>query len=319
MRRASLWMAWILASPSVLVLADGPPYKSVVELRKAHDKALLRDVLDYLAKNPKAEDRDEGYTLLFDTAIEHDWFAETEAAARRYIADQPEGAARPLAQIVATMARAKAGKFGEALASYKELMRGITKPEQEEFAVNFSENLASAATTAGEFKIARQVYESLLDKFKESAELRTMVQDHLTRLERVGKRAPVVVATDVFGKEVRLSDLKGKYVLIDFWSTNIAPCLAELPNLQAAYAKYHDKGFEVIAVSLDENPDAVVDFVKARKLGWKHIHNATGGSDLVDAIGGSSLPASFRVHPPGGITPKSSGGGGSDCESHTWA
>ena len=110
-----------------------------------------------------------------------------------------------------------------------------------------------------------------------------------------------MTAVDLAGAPIRLEDLRGKYVLVDFWATWCAPCVVELPRLQAAYAKYHAKGFEVVAVSLDETRSAVVDFVKARKLPWKQVHNATGNGDLGEAFGVKNIPATFLIDPKGTI------------------
>ena len=75
------------------------------------------------------------------------------------------------------MSRAQAGKYAEALGRYKELMRGLGKEDQEEFAANFTDTLANAATAAGEYSVARQVYETLLERYGESPTLRQKIRD----------------------------------------------------------------------------------------------------------------------------------------------
>src|SRR5579864_3381656 len=136
----------------------GPPFKSVSELQAAHDRAIMRDLIEYITQNPKAEDLEQAYMVLFNKAIDHDWFADSEATAKRYLAEHRDGAVRPLAQIITTMSRAQAGEFEEALTSYYALMRGLDKPDQEEFAVNFADALAGVVSSAGEYAVARRVY-----------------------------------------------------------------------------------------------------------------------------------------------------------------
>ena len=300
--RLGITLSGLLLIAGIARGADRPPFASVADLQVAHDRTLIRDLRDYLRDHPKADDLDQAYMALFNKVIEHDWFIEHEALALQYLGDRPEGPVLSLARIVATMARAQSGQYAEALTRYHDLMRGLGKPEQEEFAANFADSLASAATTAGEYPIARRVYEELLARYPDSPNLRQKIKDDLARLDKVGKAAPAIVAKDVKGDPFRLDDLRGKYVLVDFWATWCAPCVAELPRLQAAYKTYHDGGFEIVGVSLDETKSALVDFVRARNVPWRQIHNASGGGDVVEAFGVNTIPATFLIDPQGVIT-----------------
>jgi peroxiredoxin/predicted negative regulator of RcsB-dependent stress response len=278
-----------------------PPAANVAEIQAKHDRAFIGELSEYLRRNPKAEDRDQAYASLFNKAIEHDWFNEVEGLGRQYLKSDPDGPVKALAQIILTMARAQAGQFDDALKRFRELMQGLGQNEQEEFAASFSDNLAAAAITAGDFASAREVYTMLLARFSDSPNLRQNVQANLKRLDRVGKPAPSFTTDDITGRTVRLDAYKGKYVLIDFWATWCAPCIAELPRLQAAYRTYHDAGLEIIGVSLDESKTAVVDFAKARNIPWPQLHNASGSADLVESFGVSSIPATYLIDPEGKV------------------
>ena len=282
--------------------ADGPGLASVAEIQTRHDRALVKDLAAYLAKTPKPDDLDQAYLTFFNKAIEHDWFLENEAIAKAYLKEYPEGPVRPLARIVVTMARAQAGGYAEALASFRLLIDALNSADQLDFAANFADSLAGLATSSGEIDVAREVYATLLQKFgADNPGLKQKVSDDLARLDRVGKPVASAQVKDIDGKSFRFESLKGKYVLVDFWATWCAPCLAELPRIQAARAKYQSRGFEVVSVSLDETKGPVVDFVKVRKLPWVQIHNATCVGDLVQAFGVSTIPATFLVDPKGTI------------------
>lgn len=299
-----VWLAIIGVTTLVVPAAEPPsPYTNVVALRDAHDRSLLRELRQYIESRPKAEDLDQAYQTLFQTVIDHDWFVDHEDLARDYLKSRSEGMAAPLARIISVMGRARSKAFDDAVIAYQDLMRSIGGPEQEDFAQSFTEALASAAAADGKPEVARRVYELLGEKYASSSEkIREKVNLELARLDRVGKPSPELASKDLKNESISLKELKGKYVLIDFWATWCAPCLTELPNLESTYKTIGSKNLEIVSVSLDETAGAVTDFLKARPLAWRQVHNATCGADWVAAFGVGSIPATVLIDPKGVVS-----------------
>ncbi|MBP3303712.1 MAG: AhpC/TSA family protein [Muribaculaceae bacterium] len=96
------------------------------------------------------------------------------------------------------------------------------------------------------------------------------VADEIAVLEAIqpGKPAPDLIGENPDGKEIKLSDLKGNVVLIDFWATWCGPCRAALPHVREVYNKYHDKGFEVFCVAdNDSDPDKWKEAIEEEGIG----------------------------------------------------
>ena len=87
----------------------------------------------------------------------------------------------------------------------------------------------------------------------------------------VGQPAPEIALKNPDGDIVKLSSLKGQYVLIDFWASWCRPCRMENPNVVKLYAKYHSKGFEIYGVSLDKSRESWIKAIEDDKLTWVHV------------------------------------------------
>ncbi len=117
-----------------------------------------------------------------------------------------------------------------------------------------------------------------------------------------GQAAPDISLPDPDGNTRTLSSLKGKIVLLDFWAGWCGPCRRENPTLVAAYAKYHDKGFEIFQVSLDKTKSEWVAAIKQDGLNWIHVSDLKFWSSPVAKLYGiESIPANFLLDKEGKI------------------
>lgn len=119
----------------------------------------------------------------------------------------------------------------------------------------------------------------------------------------LGKPAPEITLQSPDGKQYKLSDLKGSYVLIDFWASWCGPCRAENPNVVETYNLYKNKNFTIYSVSLDDNKDAWVKAIEKDKLTWPyHVSELTKwNSATAKTYNVSGIPMNFLVDKEGTI------------------
>jgi len=162
----------------------------------------------------------------------------------------------------------------------RQMVYGIEDPSELEKLVNgFDPKLA-------DYKYVKTIKESLAKM----------------KLTAIGQIAPDFTQNDPDGKPVKLSDFRGKYVLVDFWAKWCGPCRAENPAVVAAYQKYKNKNFTVLGVSLDQNKADWLKAIEEDKLTWTHVSDLKyWDNEVAKQYGVSAIPANFLLDKNGRI------------------
>lgn len=157
-----------------------------------------------------------------------------------------------------------------------------------------------------DFQFIDELVSRLNDNYPGTVAILQMKQqlDEMRALS-VGQPAPEIELPSPSGELVKLSDLRGKYVLIDFWAAWCKPCRQENPNVVRLYNQYKDKGFEVFGVSLDRTKEDWVKAIADDQLTWtqvsdlKYFNSAAAELYQIQAI-----PATYMIDPDGKIIAK---------------
>ena len=121
----------------------------------------------------------------------------------------------------------------------------------------------------------------------------------------VGKPAPDFEATTVDGRPFKLSNLRGKIVLLDFWATWCAPCTAALPTLKQAQEQYGGAGLVIVGVTIDRTAEVARKFVTDKQVGWTQVWAEKGTrGPLAERYGVTTVPATFLIAPDGNVLAK---------------
>jgi peroxiredoxin len=157
------------------------------------------------------------------------------------------------------------------------------------------------------FSLKPEELESLLGKLDHSIKNTNMVATLCNILEImkkvfIGQPAQDFIQNDSTGKPVKLSSFYGKYLLLEFWASSCFPCRKDNLNLVAMYKRFHEKGFDIISVSLDENREEWLGAVKQDNLIWTQISDLKGGkNDAAELYGVDLIPDNFLLDKDGKI------------------
>lgn len=170
--------------------------------------------------------------------------------------------------------------------------------------------LGSGVVTAEE---AQAMYEKLSPEIKKT-KVATAIQERLEGQKQaevnakntaIGAKAPEFTAPTPDGGELALNEALGKLTLVDFWAAWCKPCRAENPNIVKVYEKYHDKGLNVLGVSLDRTEEAWKKAIKDDGLTWQHVsHVAYFNDPIAKLYNVDAIPAAFLLDENGVIVAK---------------
>jgi thiol-disulfide isomerase/thioredoxin len=140
----------------------------------------------------------------------------------------------------------------------------------------------------------------LADPMPEVAAIAQKEIDLEKKMEDLKKNPIDLKFTAVDGSAIDLAAMRGKVVLIDFWATWCPPCRAEVPHVVAAYKKYHDQGFEIVGISLDQDQKSLADFTKQNGMVWPQYFDGQGWDNKISkGFGIHGIPAMWLVDQKG--------------------
>jgi thiol-disulfide isomerase/thioredoxin len=163
--------------------------------------------------------------------------------------------------------------------------------------------IAEAYLDRGQIDQVRTLYETLRKRFNFVRDVGEVLGAKTDELYWIGRPAPSLEGKDLDGKLIDLTEqYKGKVVLIDYWATWCAPCLAAMPKLIDTYKRYRDSGFEIIGVNLDNDADALKKYLSRSGITWRQVSDGQSyRSPNLRKYDVMAIPAAFLIDRQGKI------------------
>lgn len=280
--------------------------KAEKESSTALRRKRYEQVAAYVKASPAAKDLAEAQVTAMNLAEELEEWANVVTHADTYLDKNKEGEHATDVRFTRAGALGKLGKNDDAKAAWKELVAAteLEKAGAQTF-LNVRVGQAQFLAEIGDKEGAKAAWQELKDAFSGNPQVNQIAESAMKAIDLVGSEPAALPedAKDLDGKVVTWADYKGKVLLVDFWATWCPPCRAEMPNVIAAYEKFHAKGFEILGVSHDRPGDEgkVKEFITAKKMPWRQIYYPDGDNKVATLFDVTGIPYTMLIGRDGKI------------------
>ena len=274
-----------VAAAAVAMLPQLAVAESTEEIVQKYESQKMAALEGYLKDNPDAEDKEAAITALIDSAAS--------------LKDQDKLVSF-LEQKYAIMDKGPQADLQTLMGDVVQMLLGSMKAKGD---------------VPGALKFIDEVKADLADN-PESEGINNFLDQLATQFQQPQVGSTMEIAfTSTSGEEIDLAKMSDKVVLVDFWATWCGPCIAEMPNVIAAYEKYKDKGFEVIGISLDDDKEKLEEFTRKNGMPWPQYFDGKGWeNEIASRYKITGIPATYLIGKDGRIVATDLRGGALEAQ-----